>query len=276
MMQNLVFLKLGGSLITDKSRANTHLPAVLARLADEITSARRQDPSLRLLLGHGSGSFGHAAASKWASLSGGSDPATWAGFVEVWRAAHTLNRFVLDALAAAGLPAVAFPPSACATSRARRIVAWDPAPVQAALSAGLLPVVNGDVTFDQELGAAIVSTEEAFSYLARFFRPRRILLAGVEEGVWEDFPVNTRLIPVITMRTFSRYSSVLAGSQEPDVTGGMLQKVESMLSLVEEIPGLQAHIFSGRQPGVVRDALLGASPGTCLRSEVEEVSQDAI
>jgi len=36
----------------------------------------------------------------------------------------------------------------------------------------------------------------------------------------------------------------------------------SMLALAAEIPGLEVLIFSGLQPGAVREALLGATPGT--------------
>jgi isopentenyl phosphate kinase len=57
-MSKLHFLKLGGSLITDKNEAHTHRPDVLARLGREIAAALEQDPSIKVVLGHGSGSFG--------------------------------------------------------------------------------------------------------------------------------------------------------------------------------------------------------------------------
>jgi len=37
-----------------------------------------------------------------------------------------------------------------------------------------------------------------------------------------------------------------------------------MLTLVEDLPGTQALVFSGNQPGQVRQALLGAVPGTLI------------
>ena len=56
----LVFLKLGGSLITDKRVENSFRESVAARVAAEVNSALQQDETLQLLIGHGSGSFGHA------------------------------------------------------------------------------------------------------------------------------------------------------------------------------------------------------------------------
>ena len=51
----LTFLKLGGSLITDKTHPRTPRPESLARLASEIAAALGEDPALALILGHGSG-----------------------------------------------------------------------------------------------------------------------------------------------------------------------------------------------------------------------------
>ena len=58
-LSNIQFLKLGGSLITDKSRPQTARLDVLERLASEIAQAYHKHPDLSLVIGHGSGSFGH-------------------------------------------------------------------------------------------------------------------------------------------------------------------------------------------------------------------------
>jgi isopentenyl phosphate kinase len=141
---------------------------------------------------------------------------------------------------------------------------WDIQPIRAALSAGLVPLINGDVVFDTLLGGTILSTEDLFIYLARQLWPQRILLAGLEKGVWGDYPVAKHLIATITPQSFPELAGSLAGSAAVDVTGGMAQKVKSMLALVKQLPGTDALIFSGRQPGVVRQALLGAVPGTLI------------
>ncbi len=265
-MRPLYFLKLGGSLITDKNRAHTHRPEALAGLAEQIAAALRGRPELGLVLGHGSGSFGHVAGKKYATRQGVSGPAQWRGFVEVWKEARALNQIVLEALLAAGLPVVAFPPSACAASQAGRITSWNLAPIEAALDAGLVPLVNGDVAFDRRLGGTILSTEDVFFYLAPRLNPQRILLAGIEAGVWEDYPQNTRLIPTITPASLAQSAMALRGSAAVDVTGGMLNKVESMLALVQEIPGLEVLIFSGVQEGNLFNALGGGSPGTLIHA----------
>ncbi len=261
-LKYLTFLKLGGSLITDKDLANTPRKDVLTRLAGEIRAALHTQPEMQLILGHGSGSFGHAAARKHGTRQGVSGPAGWYGFVEVWKEARALNQIVVEALAAAGVPVVAFPPSAAVIARDGEPVSWDLAPIRAALAAGLVPLVNGDTIFDEVRGGTILSTEDLFLYLARHFEPRRILLAGLEEGVWADFPVCSQLIDTISPENFPHYAAQIVGSASVDVTGGMLEKVRRMLDLAGQHPDFEAFIFSGARPGAIASALGGSKSGT--------------
>ncbi|KAF0107359.1 MAG: hypothetical protein FD146_1837 [Anaerolineaceae bacterium] len=268
----LTFLKLGGSLITDKTRPYTPRPERLDDLARQIAAALKEDADLRLVLGHGSGSFGHEAASRFDTRHGVSGPGAWRGFAEVWYQASTLNRLVVDALRRAGLPALTLSPAASVTAHDGKAFIWDIYPLQSALANGLLPVVHGDVVFDDARGGTILSTEDLFAHLARTLKPERILLAGLEAGVWEHFPERTKLLEEMTPQDLARQANgpgraALAcrpGQAGADVTGGMQSKVAGMLELVEQVPGLEAVIFSGEEPDAVRRALLGASPGTRL------------
>lgn len=258
----MTFLKLGGSLITDKSRPSTARPEVIARLSGEIAAALEAQPGMQLVLGHGSGSFGHHAGKKYGTRMGVHTARQWRGFGEVWLQASILNRLVIEALHRVGLPAVSFPASAGALAAGGDVTSWDVTPIRQALAHGLLPVVYGDVVFDSKLGGTILSTEDIFGFLARELNPGRILLAGMDEGVFADHPANTELLEEITPASFVSLQSGIGGSAATDVTGGMGSKVAQMLALVEQSPGLQVSIFSGQRPGMVKDALLGGEFGT--------------
>ena|SRR3989338_7579200 len=259
----IIFLKLGGSLITDKSAPRTLRPEVLARLMAEIALARSADTELRLVLGHGSGSFGHVEAKKYGTRSGVKTPEDWRGFAEVQQVAGLLNRLVLDLGRAAGLPLINFPPSASVRARDAVVESLATDPLRAALDHGLVPLVFGDVGLDSVRGGTIVSTEDVFRYLAGVLRPERILLAGIEPGVLTHWP-GGEIIPEITPRTDFAHVS---GSHAADVTGGMAGKVSEMLQLVQAVPGCTVQIFSGETPGLTRQALLGEKiAGTLLTS----------
>jgi isopentenyl phosphate kinase len=248
----LTFLKLGGSLITDKSQPETPRPGEIARLASEIARALDGPDAPRLLVGHGSGSFGHVAARRYGTRNGVATPAQWRGFAEVSVVAARLNHLVLEALAAGRVPAFRVQPSASALCDDGRITRMELAPLRRALDHGLVPLVYGDVALDDARGGTIISTEEIFGYLAPALKPGRVLLAGDYPGVLDG---GGRTIPIISRSTFSRYKDALGGSAATDVTGGMADKVMTMLRLCEAVPGLTVQIFDGRQPGAVMRAL---------------------
>jgi isopentenyl phosphate kinase len=266
-LSNLTLLKLGGSLITDKSIPFTPRHDALTRLAGEIAAARQQSPDDLLVVGNGAGSFGHVPAKKYGTRQGVYTAEEWRGFAEVWWEASALNRLVAEAFYKAGLPVISLPPSTSVSANDGKVAHWDMGPLTAALANGLLPLIYGDVIFDAQRGGTIFSTEDLFDHVARQLHPRRILLAGIEAGVWADYPHCTRLIPEITPANFGTIVGALGGSHATDVTGGMASKVTQSLELVKAIPGLEVWIFSGEESGAVQNALAGSQVGTVVKGD---------
>lgn len=252
-MNQLRFLKLGGSLLTDKTGIEKTRPQVITRIGQEIAQARHQQPDLALLLGHGSGSFGHVAAAKHGTRQGVYTPEQWVGFAKVSDAAARLNKMVTNVLVQCGVPAVSFQPSASALCANGLLESLATKPIQRALRHNLIPLVYGDVAFDLVRGGTIISTEEIFAFLVAEFQPTWLLLAGETDGVYD---LQGETIPHITPVNFAQIKTALGGSRGTDVTGGMASKVQSMLALVEGQPTLSILIFSGLQPGNITQALL--------------------
>lgn len=261
-MNELVFVKLGGSVITDKTQPEVARPEVIRRLAGEIAAARAARPGLGLVLGHGSGSFGHVVARRYGTRRGVHSPSDWLGFAEVAAVAARLNRIVTDSFLEAGVPVWSLQPSASARCRGGELVALETRPVQRALSRGLVPLVFGDVALDDLQGGTIISTEQIFGYLVPRLGPQRVLLVSVVDGVFEGDPLTTtsvRHVPEISSENWDRVRKDLGASHATDVTGGMLTKVEEMVRLAREVPGLEVYILSGERVDALRVAL--QSPG---------------
>ena len=277
-MKELVFLKLGGSLITDKTQPYTPLLDVMDDLALQIKTALQTHPNLRLVLGHGAGSFGHVPASEYKTRDGLPPQSTplahrerdeteenyWKGFAEVWYQASALNRYVMKALHNVGVRAIALPPSASVIASGGQVSVWETTPLRMALAAGIVPVVFGDTVFDEVRGGTILSTEDLFMSLAAALGPERILLAGLEAAVWADFPARTRIVEKITPQSFHEIKAGVGKSAAADVTGGMESKVKQMLDLVTANPDMTIQIFSGVEPGNIVRALTGETLGTVI------------
>lgn len=256
----LTMVKLGGSLITDKHVEKRFRRDVMLRLADEIAFVLEQSPSTRILVGHGSGSFGHFAAQKANTVKGVKTKDEWLAFANVAMAASELNYLVCECLQSAGVPVWRFQPSASLLSSNGDVVSMSVDGIKTALDVGIVPVVFGDVSLDRVLGGTIISTEKLFFYLSSVLSVQKIFLLGEVDGVYAS---DGRVIPLISRDNFSHVAESIGGSSGVDVTGGMETKVSDMLKLVTSV--MTIRIMSGVKPNLLRDTLLDtARPGTLI------------
>jgi len=268
-LAELVFVKLGGSVITDKQRPQTPRPDVIQRAAEEIAAAVAERPDMRLLLGHGSGSFGHCEAARHGVREGGAEG--WLGYADTAAAAARLNRLVADALLAVGLPVVSVQPSATARCYDGVLVSMDAGVVASLLERDMIPLVYGDVALDAVRGCTVVSTEQIFTCLARRLRPARIIMVGEVDALYTADPhrvPEARRIPEVRAVNACAVMSVASAAYGVDVTGGMAEKVRSLLALVGEDESLTVHLVTGMQPGLLHRALCGQAvgEGTVIRA----------
>jgi isopentenyl phosphate kinase len=260
----LTFIKFGGSLITDKQVEGSFHAGVVRRLGQEIQEAITASSDLQVLIGHGSGSFGHFAAQQYGTMQGVHTLEQWRGFAHVATTAAELNQLTAKALQEVGLPIWRIQPSASARSHDGVIVRMATDTIAEALSRGIIPLVYGDVSLDEVRGGTIISTETIFFYLAHHLPVNSILLLGEVEGVYDQ---HGRVIPEITPTNFDAIEQALGGSAGTDVTGGMETKVRDMLVLTQALPTLTIRILSGTKPGLLRRSLLGEEqPGTLMHA----------
>ncbi len=269
----LVFLKLGGSLITDKRLPETPRLDIIRQVAATMASALRRDQSLRLLIGHGSGSFGHVFGRRYGTRAGVQTPEQWYGFAATADAAARLNRIVIGALLEEGVPAWSIQPGVALRCVDGRVEQGPDDTVRLALARDLVPVVFGDVALDSVRGGTIASTEEIFASLVHRLHPRRLILAGEVDGIYTADPLldpQAQRIPTITPALLEGIADSLGGSHGVDVTGGMRAKVEESLAMVRTNPHLEIVICSGLLPESLGAALAGRRVGTLIRSDQPE------
>ncbi len=261
-MPDAILVKLGGSLITDKTRPETPRSEVIARLANEIA---RTAPGLAelLIVAHGSGSYGHVAAHRYGLAKGALSPDQVPGISVTQERAAVLHRLMVAGLVEAGALPFSIAPSSCVVAEAGRPVSLDAEPLRLALAQGLLPVLYGDVVMDRAWGASICSTERLFELLARTLPGmgisiRRALWLGETDGVWDEAG---RTIPRISADGAGKAISAIGSAAGTDVTGGMRHRVETALALARL--GIPSLILNGLTPGALERALRGEEvPGT--------------
>jgi isopentenyl phosphate kinase len=254
MNQEMIFIKLGGSLITDKSKKESPRPHIITAIAHEIKDFLKEGLSVDLLIGHGSGSYGHWEAMNYNTRVGVTTQSQWFGFTRVSAAASRLNKLVVGIFLRVGVPVFSLQPSASIDADSGMILEFNTQPIRKCLEYNLIPLIYGDVAFDRTRGGTILSTEDLFAYLTPVFKPTRIILLGNAPGVFNN---EGNIIPSITPHNFAEVAQWLYGSNNADVTGGMADKVQRMVDLVQLHPNLKVHICSGSKPGtltkIIRD-----------------------
>ena len=246
-------IKLGGSLVTDKSRSKSFRQNVVARLAAQLRHFRSLDEERRIVIGHGSGSFGHHEAQKHNTVQGVYSDEDRLGFAQVGAVATELSLLLLNEFLTLGLPAMRFQPSTTLVANNQEIASFDSRALSMALEQGLLPLVHGDIALDHNIGGTIMSTESIFAHLVEPLSVREIILLGEVDGVFDQ---TGDVIPVITPQSLPNVLSSLKGSSGIDVTGGMLQKVQTMVELVQKHPSLNVVIGNGNKDDILIDLLV--------------------
>ncbi len=262
----LYFVKLGGSVITDTSTPDTAKREEIDRLAKEIKAGIGGN---RLLLGHGSGSFGHVAVHKYGLENGLSGQESTYGAALAHKTVHELNHIVIEILTKNGLNAIKFPPSAAGISKNGKITSWNPANIISALDYGFVPVVFGDLFIDSVKGVYAASTEQIFEYLAKRIKPDVVIAAGDIDGVFDSDPKinkNAKLIPYIDRSNISQALKGTGGSLKIDVTGGMRTKLKFLYSISKRY-GAKCMIINATVPGRLQKALMGdETVGTVIKA----------
>ncbi|VVB87172.1 Isopentenyl phosphate kinase [uncultured archaeon] len=248
-----VILKIGGSVITDKSSVESEKRTEIERISREIAAFKKEN-DINLILVHGAGSFGHPQAMKWLK-----DGFSARGVYLTHRSVKTLNSIVLESLNNAGVAALPVHPLSSCILENGKIIDLGIGQIRLMLEKGITPVLHGDVVMDRVKGAAVLSGDRLIPYLASVMNASRIGAGSDVDGVLD---YSGKVIKKITPQIFAGIKKNIQGSASTDVTGGMLGKVSELLELSGK--GISSRIFNASREGMVSRFLNGEDAGTLI------------
>lgn len=256
-MHDLILMKIGGSVCTDKSGGEPRIrEKTVGRIGSEIAAAMKER-DFRLLLSNGAGPFGHVNVTRYGIDDGLKTQKDWQGFAKTVCDCSYENCVISGILRKEGLLAMPFPSSSVIVQRDKRIISF-PMEVLEKLweqNDKVVPVMNGTMVPDTRLGGSVVSGDRPLEHLAERLGAGLVIFATDVDGIFTADPnrdKGAKLIDVITKESFRDIRHGISGSSNVDVTGGMLRKIEELVSL-----GIRTLVINGNAPGRVRDALLG-------------------
>ena len=237
---------------------------MIERLGGEIAHVLKERP-YRLIVGHGSGSFGHRAAARFKLTEGLRVPLQLTGVSMTQEQAATLHRFVIGSLSEVEANPFSIAPSSFVVAAGGRPVSFHDEALLLAYDRGMLPVLYGDVVMDREQGVAIVSTETLLTLvakrlLARGTVVRRAVWLGETDGLYD---ADGRTIPRLSPDDFETALQAVGDPSGTDVTGGMRLRLETACELARL--GIPSLLVNGTKPGNLEKAVRGGPvPGTLV------------
>ncbi len=259
-MEKVTLIKLGGSLITDKNEYKTPRRENIRKLVSEIKEALEERKDLKLVIGHGVGSYGHILASKFQTHEGYDKDQKDAqiAFSQIHNNDVELNSIIADEFLKAGIPIINIFPLNLIITKDKKAVYKHFQVITEALKKGFIPLLFGDVIMDTKLGSTIYSADRTLPLVGEYLMQSKkyeiseILFVGDYDGVKDK---DGNIISHINKENYIEVKKNFFQTSTKDVTGGMAGKVKELLDLADL--GLSSKIINGGTPGRLKNALRG-------------------
>ena len=268
MYRIVILLKMGGSVITDKSVPLSFRRDAVVALAGAVAEAARSEP---VMLVHGGGSFGHHYSVMYDMHT---EPAGYdlRGFAVVKNSMVHLHHLILDALVEGGVVPYSCPPSSVMLPANTPLPDGHETPDrfgadrmhEATIIAhsGMSPVMYGDAVWCGEGTSCILSGDAIMARLSEMLDIRLAIFATDVDGLYTGMD-SGRLIRRADAELADRMASGISEARADggsDVTGGMARKVKAAGRMSKK--GTDVLFVNGNKPHRIVDALHGVYEGT--------------
>lgn len=262
MSKELIIIKLGGSVITDKER-DTPTPriTVVKDIAKQIKTLYGSG-KYRLILVHGAGSFGHPLAKKYQLHKGMITPKQKLGFALTDQKTLKLNSIILSHLLRYAIPAVSLPPRSFVIQSQGKLKQFDYFLIQFYIGQNQVPLLFGDVVVDDKWGCSILSGDTIVAYLGQKLNADKVVFLSDVGGVYDADPKTNpkaRLIKQINDKNLNQVLRGLTTSARADVTGEMTGKIDS---IKRDLKKSTIWIINGLESDNLIRAVAGVAVGT--------------
>jgi isopentenyl phosphate kinase len=260
MKKQLVLIKFGGSLITDKEKEDTPRPELIERCAEQMREVKRVLPNADMIIGTGVGSFGHIQARRYQLKKNIKPAELFYGMCTIHDNVRMLNEMVVKKLMGEKLSAFSISPSAMLMANDGVIVSSFFQPLRQLLASGCTPVLHGDAVLDPVRGLTIMSTEKVLQVcledLRELYEDIIVIYCMDANGISDE---NHKTISVLE----KDQKLFIHPSETKDVTGGIEGKVESARKAAELAD--RVYLISGKEEGMLKQAIVGKQVGTRVR-----------
>ncbi|MEM3364130.1 MAG: isopentenyl phosphate kinase [Candidatus Micrarchaeia archaeon] len=245
----IVAIKLGGSVITQKSKFKTANTQAISALCTLIAEYYRK--GVKFIVVHGAGSYAHIPSKEYGLADGIKNDDGLVHYAYVHSLCEELSTIIVSTLVDNRVPAVSFHPATFVVQKNKQPLKIDDKLLLRYLKEGFVPVTHGDVVLDNSTRTSIISGDALMDHFGKGTADMLIYASDVD-GLLTSLDGSGELIRDVNMKNFKDIYKLVSGSQHIDVTGGMAGKIKNLMSL--KCP---SYIVNGKHPNRIRSILEG-------------------
>ena len=247
----MILIKLGGSIITNKEK-----PLSPRRKTTDILAKSLKKISEPIIIVHGGGSYGHYWSVKY-DMHTKEKKYDLRGVAIIKNSMIELNKIILDSLLKNKLSPYCLPPTDFMSGN--KPVSKKVKEIEKIAKSGMIPVTYGDALWFGQNKTFILSGDKIMTHIAKILKPRLIIFALNEDGVYSDLK-SKKLIYELK----GEHPSI--SENKMDVTGGMTRKIEEASKIAKM--GMNVFFVNGNKPERIVKAVKNSKfEGTVFRGK---------
>jgi len=260
-VEDPIVLKLGGSLLTDKSTPYKLREEVIKAVAVEIKECIDLGLIKNLVIVHGVGSFGHPPVLKYNLHKGFRNKDQLIFMTKTQQIVNEFRKTIATTFLEEGIPVNLMHASSMVMGNKMVITDYTFDPLKGFLSLGMVPLIGGDMMYDSSMGFSVCGGDQLAVVLSRVVDAKQLIFATDVPGVFDKDPKlgeHAQLLREININEIEQLVSKLNETANNDASGKMRGKLLSLISIKDQIQeGLEVVILSMNKKGVLKNYLKG-------------------
>ncbi len=251
----IILLKLGGSLLTDKNKPFSIREDVVRSVIQQIIDANK-----KIILIHGGGSFGHPLAKKY-NISTGIDSSISnqiLGLTETHQSMNKFNSRIINLFLEQKYPALSIQASSIFIKDSQIISTYSIDIIETALDLNILPILYGDIILDKKGSFSIISGDTIIFELCENlnkYSVSKVIFTMETDGLYiQDNDEKSILVTECNSNELDSLELAALG-QKIDVTGGIRGKINAIKEICKY--NIPVQIINGLENGNILKALKG-------------------
>ncbi|MFM2666678.1 isopentenyl phosphate kinase [Vibrio mediterranei] len=232
-------IKLGGSISTNKD-GRYELDVNNIKLIGNTLYKYKIWERFKIVLVFGGGSFGNVAPREYDIISRKTNSKV-ENISKMTTIMFSMLSDITSILISCGVPAYPFQCSAIVNQLPNGLFDIHTGSISSALEQGILPVITGDLVFNNDGDFMIFSSDNVPELIADKINVSHILYYSDVDGLYSDIN-EKKVITNIKPKDIEGYKSIAGPSSRQDITGGMYNKINQIQRLVNK--GLSVELLS--------------------------------